>query len=118
MINDVHDLLIKVSNEIKNILNNEILLTFSSGRYLEINNIGVSKGSALEWLVKYLNIDIKNTIAIGDNNNDNSMIEKAGLGICVKNGVEQTKKISKYVTEKNFDEGSLKEVLEKFILNE
>ena len=117
LINDDHDLLIKVSNEIKNILNNEILLSFSSGRYLEINNIGVSKGSALEWLVKYLNIDIKNTIAIGDNNNDNSMIEKAGLGICVKNGVEQTKKIAKYITQKNFDEGAVKEVLEKFILN-
>ncbi len=118
LINDDHDLLIKVSNEIKNILNNEILLSFSSGRYLEINNIGVSKGSALEWLVNYLNIDIKNTIAIGDNNNDNSMIEKAGLGICVKNGIEQTKKIAKYVTEKNCDEGAVKEVLEKFILNE
>ena len=116
-INDNHDLLIKISNEINNILNNEILLSFSSGRYLEINNIGVSKGSALEWLVKYLNIDIKNTIAIGDNNNDNSMIEKAGLGICVKNGNEETKKIAKYVTDKNFDEGAVKEVLEKFILN-
>ena len=46
------------------------------------------------------------------------MIEKAGLGVCVNNGIQEVKNKSKYITEKNCDEGAVKEVLDKFILNQ
>ena len=85
--------------------------------FLEINAFGVCKGEALKWLSNYLNIDIKETIAIGDDFNDESMIECAGLGCCVKSGKEEIKKISKYICEKDYFEGGVKEVIEKFILN-
>lgn len=115
--NDSYNFLLKIKNELENILKNEIEITFSSSNYLEINKKNSNKGSALEWLANYLNINIEDTIAIGDNNNDLSMIEKAGLGVCVKNGIEEVKNKSKYITEKNCDEGAVKEVLDKFILN-
>jgi len=38
------------------------------------------------------------------------MIEKAGLGICVKNAIDNIKSKAKYVTEKNL----MKELLKKF----
>ena len=64
----------------------------------------------------YLNIDINDTIAIGDNYNDVSMIKEAGLGACVSCAHDDIKEISDYVCEKNFDEGAVKEVIETFVL--
>ena len=110
--------LLEIKNELDKIFNKEISISFSSDVYLEINSNNVSKGIALEWLSNYLKINISETIAIGDNNNDLSMIEKAGLGICVQNSSDNIKNKAKYVTEKKCEEGAVKEVLDKFILNE
>ena len=84
---------------------------------MEFNAFGVSKGEALKWLSNYLKVDIKETIAIGDNYNDESMIKEAGLGCCVKSANDDIKKISKYICEKDYFEGSVKEIIDKFILN-
>ena len=97
-------------------INNELDIFFSSGRYMELNPKGMNKGFAIKWLSNYLNIDIKDTIAIGDNYNDISMIQEAGLGCCVSSAHEDVKKVSDYICKKDFFEGSVKEVIEKFIL--
>ena len=110
--------LLEIKKELDKIFKDDISISFSSEVYLEINSNNVNKGIALEWLSNYLKININETIAIGDNNNDLSMIEKAGLGICVKNAIDNIKSKAKYVTEKKFDEGAVKEVLDKFILSE
>ena len=110
--------LLEIKKELDKIFKDDISISFSSEVYLEINSNNVNKGIALEWLSNYLKININETIAIGDNNNDLSMIEKAGLGICVKNAIDNIKRKAKYVTEKKFDEGAVKEVLDKFILSE
>ena len=47
-----------------------IELTFSTSQHLEINPKNSNKGSALEWLSNFLKINIEDTIAIGDNNNE------------------------------------------------
>ena len=87
------------------------------GQFLEINSFGVNKGEALKWLSNYLNIDVKQTIAIGDDYNDESMLKEAGLSCCVKSAHDDIKKVCKYVCQKDYFEGSVKEVIEKFILN-
>ena len=75
-----------IEKKIKNDKNfeNKVSYYISSNRFLEFNAFGVNKGEALKWLSNYLNIDKKETIAIGDNYNDESMIKEAGLGCCVK----------------------------------
>jgi len=88
----------------------------SSGRYLEINPKGVNKGEAVKWLCQYLNVKKENTMAIGDSYNDTSMIENVGFGCSVGGASEDLKKISQYVCEKDYTEGAVKEVIEKFLL--
>ena len=90
--------------------------SYSSYRYLEFNAIGVSKGFALRWLSEYLGIDISETIAIGDNYNDVDMIKEAALGICVPCAEGDIKELSLYVTENDYDQGAVKEAIEKFVL--
>lgn len=64
---------------------------FSSKKLLEFNPPHTDKGIALNELCSHLNIDIKDSIAIGDNYNDISMLQKSGLGIAVNNSDEAIK---------------------------
>ena len=108
-----------IRNEIENekSLEGKISYFVSGSKMIEINSFGICKGEALKWLSDYLKIDIKETIAIGDDFNDETMIKEAGLGCCVKSAHDEIKKVSKYICEKDYFEGSVKEIIDKFILN-
>ncbi|MEF9968059.1 MAG: HAD hydrolase family protein, partial [Longicatena sp.] len=71
----------------------------------------------LHELADYLGIDIKDTMAIGDNHNDAAMLREAGLSVAVANAVEDIKNICDYVTNANNNEGGVAEAIEKFIFN-
>lgn len=82
---------------------------------IEVMGKGVSKGEGLTYLCKELNINPKQVISIGDNENDLSMLEFAGLGVAMGNSKDAIKNISDYITSTNNDDGVAK-VIEKFIL--
>ena len=73
------------------------------------------QGGDRERLAKELEIDPKETIAIGDSPNDGSMIGTAGLGLAVKNACEELQEIAKGRICSN-EEHVAKYVLEKIIL--
>lgn len=85
--------------------------------YTEITNKNVNKWTALEVLLKRLNIERKEVMAIGDNINDKEMIEEAGLGIVTGNSSPMMKEIADVVVADNNSDG-VKEALEKYILGE
>lgn len=73
-----------------------------SERYLfEILPKESSKGNLITELAKYLGIDMKNTYAIGDYNNDVSMIKAAGVGYAVANAVDEAKAVADRITVSN-----------------
>ena len=59
---------------------------------------GVTKGNALLELASYLNIPSENTFAIGDSDNDLSMIESARYGIAVGNATDAVKNAACHIT--------------------
>ena len=71
---------------------------YSNPNYLEIFMKEAGKGSAVVRLSRYLNIPIENTIAAGDEQNDISMIEEAGLGIAMINAGDIVKKSADVIT--------------------
>jgi len=73
----------------------------SERRLYEILPKGSSKGSLLIKLAELLNIDPKKTIAVGDYNNDISMIKAAKIGFAVENAVEEVKNVADYITVSN-----------------
>lgn len=108
----------KVENEVfSKGLDKEMTTFFSATNLYEFNPLGIHKGTGLTELCNILNIDLKDSIAIGDNYNDLPMIKAAGLGVCCVNGEEEVKKQSNYVTELNNNEGAVAEVIMKFVLN-
>lgn len=96
----------------------DIEISYSSNRYLELNPAGVNKGESLKYLVKMLDINICETIAIGDNLNDLSMIKAAGLGVGVNNSASEIKPYLDYLTKADNNQGGVAEVIEKFVLND
>lgn len=67
----------------------------------EIMPKGTNKGVALRKLAELLGIDIKNTIAVGDYNNDIEMIKAAGKGFAVANAVPEAKAVADHITVSN-----------------
>lgn len=101
----------------KSIVKGEVSISYSSGRYMELNLLGVDKGQGLKDLAQLLHVPMEATIAVGDNFNDQSMLEVAGLSVAAANAVEQIKKICDYTTHSNNNEGVVAELIEKYILD-
>lgn len=101
----------------KELDNIDDIVYYSSGnRSIEINAHGVSKGNGVKILADHYGIKREEIICIGDNENDISMIEYAGLGIAMGNAIDKLKEKANYITDTNVNDG-VRKALEKFILN-
>ena len=82
---------------------------------LEVMDKGVSKGSAIEILCNKLRISKDEVMAIGDNENDLSMIKMAGVGVAMDNAEAILKQHADFVTSCN-DKDGVALAIEKFAL--
>ena len=82
--------------------------------YTEITNQNVNKWSALEYIMKEMNISKEEVIAIGDNVNDKEMIESAGLGVAMGNATQVIKEIAQVEVATNNEDG-VYEVFTKYV---
>ncbi|MGI6777539.1 MAG: HAD family hydrolase [Acetivibrionales bacterium] len=69
-----------------------IRMVRSTSIFLEILPPGVSKGTALDELIKVIGCRKSDVYAVGDNLNDIELLNRAGVGIAVKNAHEELKK--------------------------
>ena len=83
--------------------------------YTEITNENVNKWTALEYIIKKLNINEKDVVAIGDNINDREMVENAGLGIVMGNSNPFLKIFGDLIVKDNNSDG-VSEAIEKYVL--
>ncbi len=86
-------------------LSNSIAIASAHPKLLEIIAPNVSKGRALKELAEIKNIDLSQTIAIGDSYNDIEMIEAAGLGVAMGNAPQEVKDVADYITKDNDNDG-------------
>ncbi|HFU5873521.1 sugar-phosphatase [Enterococcus faecium] len=87
----------------------------SAPYYFEVLNKEASKGAAVANLAQHLGIDQDEIMAIGDNENDLSMIEYAGLGVAMGNAVSLVKEAANVITSSN-DEHGVAEAIKKYVL--
>jgi Cof subfamily protein (haloacid dehalogenase superfamily) len=92
----------------------DILVTSSIPNNLEINAIGATKGEAILRLASHLGISEKQIMAIGDGENDFSMIQKAGIGVAMKNGSKELYAAADYITDTN-DENGVASAIDHFV---
>ncbi|MDT2816057.1 sugar-phosphatase [Vagococcus carniphilus] len=77
----------------------------SAPYYYEILNKNATKGEAVKELAELLNIKPEEVMSIGDNENDLSMIEVAGVGVAMGNAVPAVKEIADRITKTNDEHG-------------
>ena len=103
------------SNSIQEEFGDKITVMTSTPNYVEMIPPNSGKGFSVEWLCNYLQIPISNSLAAGDEMNDVTMIEAAGIGIVMKNGRDYVKKIADITTEKDNNNDGLVPVLQKYL---
>lgn len=82
-----------------------LLFTSSVPNNIEINDTKANKGDGLRLLAGHLGLPMEATMAFGDGLNDIAMIEAAGIGVAMSNGVQEVKDVADYVTVDNNHDG-------------
>lgn len=84
---------------------------------LEIVSLGIQKAMGVQTIAEYYNINRNDIIAFGDEANDYEMIQYAGHGVVMKNGINGLKEVSDDITKyTNHEEGLAKYLTEYFDL--
>ena len=86
----------------------------SHPNYLEVSHHLVNKGNALKILADYLKISLKDTMAIGDQENDIKMIQVAGIGVAMGDGNPLLLDEANFVT-KSFEDNGFTYAVEHLI---
>lgn len=102
--------------DIKEWSDDKLSIFFSSDWYLEHVPYGVSKGAAINHLCSYLNIPLSSTVAVGDEENDISMLHTAKIGVAMANAGLRVKACADYITQNDCDHSGVAEVIHRFIL--
>lgn len=94
----------RMRNEIPELYNANCTGSFPIN--LEITDMGASKGEALKRYAKSKGIDDSQIMTIGDSFNDFSMmLDEFGVTVAMKNATEEIKKVAKFETASNDDNG-------------
>lgn len=79
----------------------DLSVVSSESIIFDLTNRAASKGNGLQFLIDYLGVSFADVMAIGDNYNDISMLERVGHSVAIGNAEEAVKKICKQIAPSN-----------------
>jgi len=94
----------------------EYQLIFNKGAVMVLPP-GINKAKGLHEALKELNISEHNTVAIGDAENDNAMLQSAECAVAVSNALQQVKDTADWTTLLDHGEG-VTELIERLIADD
>ena len=77
---------------------------------VEINDKNAHKGNAIRQLAAHLGLDMSQVLAFGDGSNDITMLQEAGIGVCMENGLDSVKAVADYITDSCDNDGVAKAI--------
>lgn len=83
----------------------DLNLLYSYSYCLEAMPAGVSKGAAVRWLLESRGIDVIDAFAVGDGQNDVSMLSAAGTAFAPSNAHPDALSVADHVVASNDDDG-------------
>lgn len=89
----------------------EISITSSGSKYIEIRPFGASKAEGMTALCRAINVERAHTLAVGDNDNDVELLRWAKIGVAIKGATESALGAADYVTRFGAERGAI-EVLD------
>lgn len=94
----------------------ELEVLFSEPDTIDVMQRGVCKRSGVCALAGLLGCTLEDTIAVGNYTNDLDMIRGAGVGVAVRDALEEVRQAADYVTRRDHNHGAVAEVVERFVL--
>lgn len=94
----------------------DIHAIFTAKGLLEYLPLTTTKGEGLRKLCEISGHSLQDTVAIGDEENDISMLQTAATPIAVQNATKTVKQVVRFVTEKTCEEGAVAEAIRRFVL--
>lgn len=104
----------QIQSLVEQTFGHEMYIVRAGKQFLELMNPKVNKGQALKELTQQIGISPAEVMVIGDEGNDLTMFEFAGLAVCMGNGSAEAKAQADFVTSTNDDNG-IALALNKFI---
>ncbi len=83
--------------------------------FLEVFDRRAGKGPSLQKLAEHLGIDRAHVMAIGDQENDLTMLQYAGTSVAMGNAIDAVKAVARFETTSNADDGVAR-AIERFVL--
>jgi len=77
---------------------------------LEVTSSTSCKGQALQYLTRVLGADMSEVMAMGDSNNDISMLKLAGVSVAMGNASESVRNVARYITDTCENNGAAKAI--------
>jgi Cof subfamily protein (haloacid dehalogenase superfamily) len=96
-------------------LSSTVTPAFPDVDFINVLSPGVSKKTALEALLRHINITLDQVMAIGDGINDMPVIASVGIGVAMGNAPNEVKAAADYVT-LDADHNGVAEAIKKFLL--
>ncbi len=112
-----HDEADCIETELRQRFGGRMELTCSHAIVIEGNPLGVSKKNALHRLAAHLDIPQAQVMAVGDQDNDASMIAWAGMGVAMGNGSPAVKAVADWIAPPLTEDGAAV-AIERFLLGE
>lgn len=108
-----------LADEINRYFNNELEINTWGGplNILETCAKGVTKASALAYLLNLYRMEPEDLIAFGDEHNDIQMLSLAGKGYAMKNASDSLLPYADYLTDYTNDEDGVAKELQKLLLD-
>ncbi|EHO49571.1 sugar-phosphatase [Lentilactobacillus kisonensis] len=115
MMIDDPKLIANANNGISDELRNKLYIVQSEPFFIEIMSKQANKGKTLGELATKLGLTADNVMALGDQENDLTMIKYAGLGVAMGNGIKAVKDAATFTTKPNTENG-VAYALKKYLL--
>jgi Cof subfamily protein (haloacid dehalogenase superfamily) len=94
-----------ISNRTKSFIDKNFADPTDEPFYIDVNNVGCSKGLGISKLTQFLQMSAIDTISIGDSTNDLSMFEQSGTDVAVENSITELKNKADHITKSNEEHG-------------
>lgn len=98
--------------------NPELTAVTGGANNIEVTSSKATKGKCIKFISEYLSVPLSDFFAIGDTENDISMLETVENSCAMKNAPESIKKICKYTTSEDNDSDGAVKMMENIVKGE
>ena len=104
-VSEDHQHLAWLESELRHLMGSRASIARSRPYYLDITSALAEKSQALERICSLTDIDLAETISIGDGVNDEMMLRRAAYGIAIANGAPAARAAADHITGSNDEDG-------------